>query len=90
MIILCTIIIMNVHIGEYKMTQISISEFRKNIKRYSQLVKEEDILVVNNGKPIMRITDPMKDNIARMKSIKGIIKTDKSYEEIKEDKLLDI
>lgn len=81
---------MNVHIGEYKMTQISISEFRKNIKRYSQLVKEEDILVVNNGKPIMKISDPMKDNIARMKSIKGILKTDKSFEEIKEDKLLDI
>lgn len=81
---------MNVHIGEYKMTQISISEFRKNIKHYSQLVKEEDILVVNNGKPIMKITNPMKDNIARMKSIKGIIKTDKSFEEIKEDKLLDI
>ena len=72
------------------MTQISISEFRKNIKRYSQLVKEEDILVVNNGKPIMKISDPMKDNIARMKSIKGILKTDKSFEEIKEDKLLDI
>lgn len=81
---------MNVHIGEYKMTQISISEFRKKIKHYSQLVKEEDILVVNNGKPIMKITNPTKDNIARMKSIKGIIKTDKSFEEIKEDKLLDI
>lgn len=72
------------------MTQISISEFRNNIKHYSQLVKEEDILVVNNGKPIMRITDPMKDNIARMKSIKGILKTDKSFEEIMEEKLLDI
>lgn len=72
------------------MTQISISEFRNNIKHYSQLVKKEDILVVNNGKPIMRITDPMKDNIARMKSIKGILKTDKSFEEIMEEKLLDI
>ena len=72
------------------MTQISISEFRNNIKHYSQLVKEDDILVVNNGKPIMKITDPMKDNIARMKSIKGILKTDKSFEEIMEEKLLDI
>ena len=72
------------------MTQISISEFRNNIKYYSNEVKKGDILVVSNGKPIMKISDPMKDNVARMKSIKGILKTDKSFEEIMEEKLLDI
>ena len=72
------------------MTKISISEFRNNIKHYSSKVKDEDILVLSNGKPIMRISDPMKDNIVRMKSIQGILNTDKTFEEIMEEKLLDI
>ena len=72
------------------MTQISISEFRKNIKLYSSKVKEEDILVMSNGKPIMRISDPMKDKVEKMKSLQGIIDTDKTFEEIMEEKILDI
>ena len=72
------------------MTQISISEFRKNIKLYSSKVKEEDILVMSNGKPIMRISDPMKDKVEKMISLQGIIDTDKTFEEIMEEKILDI
>lgn len=72
------------------MTQISISEFRKNIKLYSSKVKEEDILVMNNGKPIMKISDPMKDKVEKMKSLQGIINTEKTFEEIMEEKVLDI
>ena len=72
------------------MTQISISEFRKNIKLYSSIVKNEDILVMSNGKPIMKITDPMKNKVEQMKSIQGIIDTDKTFEEIMEEKILDI
>lgn len=72
------------------MTQISISEFRKNIKLYSSKVKEEDILVMSNGKPIMRISDPMKDKVEKMKSLQGIIDTEKTFEEIMEEKILDI
>lgn len=72
------------------MINISISEFRKNIKLYSEKVKNEDIIVVSNGKPIMRISDPMKDKVEQIKSLKGIIKTDKTYEEIMEGKLTDI
>lgn len=72
------------------MTQVTISEFRKNIKHYSEIIKNEDILVLSNGKPIMRVSNPVKDKIERMKSIKGIIKTDKTYEQILEEKLLDL
>lgn len=72
------------------MTQISISEFRKNIKLYSSKVKEEDILVMSNGKPIMRISDPMKDKVEKMISLQGIIDTEKTFEEIMEEKILDI
>ena len=72
------------------MKRISISELRKNIKLYSSKVKEEDILVPSNGKPIMKITDPMKDNIEKMKSLQGIINTEKTFEEIMEEKTFNI
>ena len=72
------------------MIQISISEFRKNMKHYSNIVKDEDILIINNGKPIMKIVDPYKDNISQIKSIKGILKSDKTYKELMESKLSDI
>ena len=66
------------------MTQVTISEFKKNIKYYSDLVKKEDILVLDNGKPIMRITDPLKNRTKRMKQLRGIIKTDTEFEKILE------
>ena len=66
------------------MTQVTISEFKKNIKYYSDLVKKEDILVLDNGKPIMRITDPLKNRTERMKQLRGIIKTDTEFEKILE------
>ena len=72
------------------MTQITISEFRKNLKLYSSKIKQEDILVVSNGKPIMRISDPLKDKVRQMENLQGILNTDKTFEEIMEEKLLDI
>ena len=72
------------------MTQISISEFRKNLKKYTDAVKEEDILVFNNGRPVMRICDPNRDKVVQLKKLRGIIKTDLTYEEIMEGKLTDL
>ena len=72
------------------MTQISISEFRKNLKKYADTVKEEDILVFNNGRPVMRISDPNRDKVMQLKKLRGILKTDLTYEEMLEGKLTDI
>ena len=72
------------------MLQITISEFRKDIKKYSELVKEQDIIVVSNGKPVMRVSDPMKEKITKIKSLKGIAKTELSYEDILKEKLTEL
>ena len=69
------------------MLQVTISEFRKDIKKYSELVKEQDIIVVSNGKPVMRVSDPMKEKITKIKRLKGIAKTELSYEDILREKL---
>lgn len=72
------------------MLQVTISEFRKDIKKYSELVKEQDIIVVSNGKPVMRVSDPMKEKITKIKSLKGIAKTELNYEDILREKLTEL
>ena len=72
------------------MLQVTISEFRKDIKKYSELVKEQDIIVVSNGKPVMRVSDPMKEKITKIKRLEGIAKTELSYEDILREKLTEL
>lgn len=55
------------------MTEITISEFRNNIKHYSTKVLKEDILVTSNGKPIMKVTNPNKNRMLIAKSLRGCI-----------------
>ena len=55
------------------MTEITISEFRKNIKYYSSKVLDEDILVTSNGKPVMKVTNPIKNRRLIAESLYGCI-----------------
>ena len=45
------------------MKEISISEFRNNIKTYTENVQYEDIIVLNNGKPAIRVSNPNNKNV---------------------------
>jgi len=55
------------------MTEISITEFRKNIKYYSEQVLKTDLLVMNNGKPVMKVTNPNKYKIQLVDSLIGSV-----------------
>ena len=72
------------------MVMVSISEFRKNMKKYAEMVKSEDIVVVSNGKPVMRVTYPSKNKLETVRRLRGIAKTDKTYEEILKEKLKEL
>lgn len=69
---------------------VSISNFRKNMKKYTDLVKSEDIMVYSNGKPVMKITSPVSEKIESFRKLKGIAKADIPYEEIFKNKLNEI
>ena len=69
------------------MTEITVTEFRRDLKKYAELVKQEDILVLNNGRPVMMITDPMKDKIRAVKALRGIAKGNEDPEEILKERL---
>ena len=69
------------------MKLVNITDFRKDLKKYAEMVKTEDIIVVSNGKQIMKITDPAKNKVLRIKRLRGIAKTDQDPEEIMKGKL---
>lgn len=71
------------------MTEVSISEFRNNIKYYSSRLSEEDILVMSNGKPIMKITSPNKNKQLLAKSLFGSIPK-ANEEKILEEKIKEL
>ena len=72
------------------MTQITISDFRQNLKKYAEIVKYEDIIVVSNGKPVMRISDPARNRVDEIRKLRGIAKTSQSSEEIMENKIREL
>ena len=55
------------------MTEVSISEFRNNIKYYSSKVLEDDLLIMSNGKPVMKVTNPNKNKMKLIESLYGCI-----------------
>ena len=68
------------------MTEVSVNEFRENLEHYAAKVREEDIIVLSEGKPIMRITDPYRYRVEKVLSLRGIAKTEKKYESILHEK----
>lgn len=72
------------------MTEINVTEFRRNLKKYAELVKTQDLVIVSNGRPIMKITDPAKNKTSRMKQLRGIAKTDKNPEDILKGRLSEL
>ena len=81
---------MNVQNGGAYMTEVNVTEFRRDLKKYAEMVKKEDIIVVSNGKQIMRITDPTKNKVLRMKKLRGIAKTGLDPEDILKGRLAEL
>ena len=72
------------------MIEVNVTEFRRDLKKYAEMVKTQDLLIVSNGRPIMKITDPAKNKTLRMKQLRGIVKTDKDPEDILKERLSEL
>ena len=72
------------------MTEVNVTVFRWDLKKYAEMVKTQDLLIVSNGRPIMKITDPAKNKTLRMKQLRGIAKTDKDPEDILKERLSEL
>jgi len=72
------------------MTQISVTDFRRNIKKYSELVQHEDLEVMNRGEVIFIVMSPKSAKREALKHIFGAAKSDVPYEDILKGKLAEL
>ena len=80
----------NVHKGVNNMTQVSITELRNHIKKYSELVREQDFEVVNRGEVVFVVKSPKSNKEDAFNALMGAVKSDIAYEDILEKKVAEL
>ena len=66
---------------------ITASEFKSNLSKYLLLASEQDIYITQYGKVIAKLTSPFQERVDIAKSLFGVIPSEKTLEETKEERL---
>ena len=66
---------------------VTISEFKRNFDKYFSLVSTEDIFITQSGKTIAKLSSPNEDRVNIAKSLFGILSSDMTLAESKEERL---
>lgn len=66
---------------------ITATEFKTNFSKYLTLSATEDIYITKNGKVIAKLTNPFQERVDIAKSLFGIIPSDITLEEAREERL---
>lgn len=66
---------------------ITATEFKMNLGKYLLLSQTEDIYITKNGKVVAKLTNPNQDRVDIAKSLLGILPSDISVEDAREERL---
>jgi prevent-host-death family protein len=66
---------------------ITATELKTNIGKYLSLASKEDIIITKNGKSIAKLTNTNEDKVAMAKSLFGILPSDATLEQAREERL---
>jgi antitoxin (DNA-binding transcriptional repressor) of toxin-antitoxin stability system len=66
---------------------VNSTDIQNNFGRYLSIVAEEDIFITKNGKNIAKLSRTTQDKVELAKSLFGIIPSDTSLEQAKEERL---
>lgn len=66
---------------------ITATELKTNLSKYLLLSATEDIFITKNGKVVAKLTNPFQDRVDIAKSLFGIIPSDVTLEEAREERL---
>ena len=66
---------------------ITATELKGNLGKYLMLAETEDIYITRNGKVIAKLSNPNQDRVEIAKSLFGILPSDMTLEEAKEERL---
>ena len=72
------------------MTMITMTELKKDLKKYTLMAKKEDVFITKNGKPYVKLVDATSDRIQLVEDLAGCIRLEKSYEELMEERYAEI
>lgn len=66
---------------------ITATELKMNLSKYLLLSLTEDIFITKNGKVIAKLTNPFQERVDIANSLFGILPTDITLEEAREERL---
>ena len=58
---------------------VPLAELKSNVGKYVRLAENQDIYITRNGKHVAKIVSTNRDRIAGMKSLFGIVKLPREY-----------
>ena len=66
---------------------ITATELKVNLGKYLMLAETEDIYITRNGKVVAKLSNPYQDRVDVAKSLFGILPTDMTLEDAREERL---
>ena len=66
---------------------ITATEWKLNLNKYLLLASEQDIYITQYGKVVAKLTSPFQERVDIAKSLFGVIPSDITLEEAKEERL---
>ncbi len=65
---------------------ITATELKSNLGKYLKLAEHEDIFITRNGKIVAKLSNPNADRVEMAKSLLGVIPSDTTVEEAREER----
>mgnify|MGYP003437023182 FL=1 len=66
---------------------VTATELKMNLGKYLMLAETEDVFITKNGKVIAKLTNPNADRVEMARSLFGVIPTDVTVEEARDERL---
>ncbi len=73
--------------GGIDMSVTTATEFKMNFGKYLLLAETEDIYITKNGKVVAKLTNPNQDRVDIANSLFGILPSDISVEDARDERL---
>ena len=68
------------------MKRVSITQFRKNLKKYAEMVQEQDLEIVNRNQAVFIVKGPKQNKEDAFNALMGVAKSDIPYEDVLKEK----
>ena len=65
---------------------ITMADLKKDLKKYTSIAKQEDVVITKNGKPFVKLVSASLDKQKLVDELAGCIRLDRSYEELMKER----